>query len=222
LGVPQSRSGDDDDAEAEGPQSKSAALTNDELGDSVLVNEPILRETSRLSLLSLNLQLTMRGGIFLGYHAGPLNQNDSDYCYAGSKLEEDEDCGSRRRRLSQTFLKSVYWIVPLVHTGKVDEHQRASWTHMLERVASFERGELDLGQLVAALRSEYVEADPHDARIRSEFESMWAPIDDENELRTESWAPPEAANNDRLPELLRAFCSWVEQVLASDSTTDHR
>ncbi len=93
---------------------------------------------------------------------------------------------------------------------------------MVERVTSFERGELDLGQLVAALRSEYIEADPHDARIRSEFESMWALIDGENELRTESWAPPGSANDDRLRELLRAFCTWVEQVLAFDSTTDHR
>jgi hypothetical protein len=113
-------------------------------------------------------------------------------------------------------------IVPVMHTGEMDEHQRVSWTQMLERVTSFERGELDLGQLVAALRTEYIEADPHDARIRAEFEAMWSPIEGENELRTESWAPPGAANDDRLREVLRAFRTWVEQVLASDSTTDHR
>lgn len=76
---------------------------------------------------------------------------------------------------------------------------------MLERVSSFRRGDLDLGQLVDGLRSEYVEADPHDAQIRSEFEAMWSPIDGENELRTESWAPPGAANDVRLEEALRSL-----------------
>jgi hypothetical protein len=93
---------------------------------------------------------------------------------------------------------------------------------MLENVRSFQRGELGLGHLGTDIRAEYVEADPHEGRIRDEFEAKWSPIDAENELRTESWAPLGAASDDRLREVLGAFRTWVEQVLASDMTTDHQ
>jgi hypothetical protein len=93
---------------------------------------------------------------------------------------------------------------------------------MLGLVASYEKGEIDLTQLVAALRVEYTEADPHDAHIRDGFELKWVQIDGENELRTESWAPEGAASDPRLTEALDLFCGWVRSVLATDTTTDHR
>ena len=93
---------------------------------------------------------------------------------------------------------------------------------MLDQVAAFRRDELDLTHLVAGLRTEYVEADPHDAEVRTEFESMWVAIDGENELRTESWAPTVAASDDRLSEALDAFCSWVQQLLTADPSTEQR
>jgi len=92
---------------------------------------------------------------------------------------------------------------------------------MLGLVETFEQGDVDLTQLVAALRVEYVEADPHDPRIRDGFESKWVQIDSENELRTESWAPQGVASASRLTEALNLFCEWVRSVLASDATTDH-
>ena len=93
---------------------------------------------------------------------------------------------------------------------------------MLDQVAAFRCGELDLTHLVAGLRAEYVEADPHNAKVRTEFESKWVAMDAENELRTEPWAPRDAASDDRLSEALDAFCSWVQQLLTADSSSQHR
>jgi hypothetical protein len=93
---------------------------------------------------------------------------------------------------------------------------------MLEHVRSFQQDDADLGQLVTALRAEYVEADPHEARIRDEFEAKWSPMDGDNELRTETWAPPGAANDDHLQRILDEFSTWVQHVLDADSTTDHK
>jgi hypothetical protein len=82
------------------------------------------------------------------------------------------------------------------------------WQRMIERVDDFDIGEDDLGSLVRDLRGLFVEADPHDAEARSEFESHWSSIDAEHELRSEPWAPPGAASDDALARSLGAFRSW--------------
>jgi hypothetical protein len=128
------------------------------------------------------------------------------------------DVACARKRHEWSSVPSAF----VVHSGVVDQHQRDPWSRMLGLVATFERREVDLTRLVAALRVEYVEADPHDARIRDEFESKWVRIDGENELRTESWAPKGAANDSHLREALNLFCEWVRSVLAADPTNDHR
>ena len=92
---------------------------------------------------------------------------------------------------------------------------------MLDRVADFEQRGLDLGLLVRDLRGLFIEADPHDASIRSDFESKWSPIDAEYELRTESWAPAGAASDGNLANVLGRFRSWVEAVLAADTSSEH-
>jgi hypothetical protein len=75
----------------------------------------------------------------------------------------------------------------------VDDHQRSMWTRMLGAVNDFRAGGLSLGQLVSDVRGYFVEADPHGSTTRSDFELMWSPLDGEDELRTEPWAPPGAA-----------------------------
>ena len=92
---------------------------------------------------------------------------------------------------------------------------------MLSMVADYERHELNLGQLIQDLRGLYIEADPHDASVRSDFEAHWSPIDAQHELRTESWAPAGAASEEDLASALDRFSSWVEGVLAADTTTEH-
>jgi hypothetical protein len=79
----------------------------------------------------------------------------------------------------------------------------------------------DLSQLDTGLRAEYVEADRHDAEIRTEFESWWVAVDMESVLRTESWASS-AASVDRLSGALDAQLLGVQQVLTADSSTEHR
>ena len=95
------------------------------------------------------------------------------------------------------------------------------WARMLDRIVDFNLGNVDLKTLVSDLRGLYVEADPHDPTIRSEFEQMWGEIDMEMELRTEPWAPPGSASDERLSRGLEAFSDWVRRLLAADRGTGH-
>jgi len=69
---------------------------------------------------------------------------------------------------------------------------------MIAVVSQFREGSLGLGELGEDLRGLFVGADPHDAVTREDFESKWSPIDDEQDLRTEPWAPAGAANDANL------------------------
>ena len=80
---------------------------------------------------------------------------------------------------------------------------------------------LVVGQLVADLRGLYVEADPHDPRIRAEFEEHWSVLDGENELRTEPWAPVGAASDERLAGAIASFRSWADAVVTNDNSDQH-
>jgi hypothetical protein len=104
----------------------------------------------------------------------------------------------------------------------VDTHQRAMWESMLTEVDRFRSGDLSLGTLVDDLRGLYVEADPHEPRIRSDFEAVWSRIDGEHELRTEPWAPPGSASDAHLATYLDEFSAWVRSVLANDDSSEHR
>src|SRR5437899_3000201 len=96
------------------------------------------------------------------------------------------------------------------------------WESMLTEVDRFRVSEVPLGKLVDDLRGLYVEADPHDARVRTDFEGVWSRIDAENELRTEAWASPGSASDANLAKSLDEFTTWVRSVLSNDPTDDHR
>src|SRR3954466_601080 len=96
------------------------------------------------------------------------------------------------------------------------------WEAMLSEVERFRSGDLQLGTLVDDLRGLFVEADPHDMTVRSDFEFVWSPIDMEHESRTAGWAVPGSASDEFLARSLDAFTAWVRSVLASDSTSEHR
>jgi hypothetical protein len=95
------------------------------------------------------------------------------------------------------------------------------WMRIVERIDDYERDDGDLGKPVRDLRGLFVEADPHDPEIRSDFEEYWSPIDAEHELRTEPWAPAGAANDEKLSASLDAFKSWVLAVLLADPSDEH-
>ncbi|MGH3187625.1 MAG: hypothetical protein ACRDOL_10255 [Streptosporangiaceae bacterium] len=92
---------------------------------------------------------------------------------------------------------------------------------MLDLIGAHRAGRLDLRTLVEGLRGLYVEADPHDAGIRDQFEAMWSPLDTEYELRTEPWAPAHSDSDDALGVALSAMTEWVTAVLAADPTLGH-
>ena len=91
----------------------------------------------------------------------------------------------------------------------------------MKGVDDFRVGTTDLGKLVQDLRGLYVEADPHDPAVRSGFEAVWSPIDGQNELRTEAWAPAGASTEESLASVLKVFTSFVEELLAADTGPEH-
>jgi hypothetical protein len=103
----------------------------------------------------------------------------------------------------------------------MDQHQRDMWHQMVTEVERCESGDLPLGELVADLRGLYVEADPHDPALRSDFEAAWGRIKGQHELRTEPWAPVGSAREENLLAALSGYREWVERVIAADSTDEH-
>jgi len=95
------------------------------------------------------------------------------------------------------------------------------WQRMIDKTIDYENGRIELGALVAELRALFVEADPHDQTIRSDFEEHWAPIDMEHETRTEPWAPAGAANDAALARSLASFRDWVSTVVLADPSDEH-
>ena len=85
---------------------------------------------------------------------------------------------------------------------------------MIDRLDSYESGEIDLAKLVEDLRGLFEAADIHDRQLRDEFELNWIRVDSELELRTEPWAPPGSASDASLREALASFRTWVSAVLA--------
>lgn len=103
----------------------------------------------------------------------------------------------------------------------VDDHQRAMWTRMLDRLLAFETDEIDLTKLVRDLRGLFVEADPHAAHLRDDFELHWIELDMNDELRTQTWAPPGAYDKARVHRGIDAFRDWVAHSVLADSSSDH-
>jgi hypothetical protein len=108
-----------------------------------------------------------------------------------------------------------------MHAAAMDDHQRAMWYRMLDRIEGYRRGELSLARLVDDLHGLVVEADPHVPAIRDHFESIWQRLDGELELRTEPWAPPGAANDVALAGYLDDLQSWVATSVLSDPSDVH-
>ena len=105
--------------------------------------------------------------------------------------------------------------------ARVDDHQRAMWNGMLERVRSFENDEIDLTKLVDDLRGLIIEAGPDAADIRDHFELCWSELDMIDELRTQPWAPSGSYDEARLQRGIEALRNWVTTAVLTDSTTDH-
>jgi hypothetical protein len=96
------------------------------------------------------------------------------------------------------------------------------WRQMLDRLDAFERDDVTLRRLVSDLRGLYVEADPHDPSVRTNFERAWSSLDAEHELRTETWAPSGAASEEGLRGALDDFRFFLNGVLSGDWDGEHR
>jgi hypothetical protein len=101
----------------------------------------------------------------------------------------------------------------------VDEHQRRVVIQMLDEVARYRSGDIALSRLVPNLRGLMSASDFRAQKLIDDFWLHEAPIDGELELRTQEWAPPGLASDERLDEALDAFVRWVNALLADPDPT---
>jgi hypothetical protein len=94
----------------------------------------------------------------------------------------------------------------------MDDHQRGLFGRMLDHIDAYESGRLPLPKLVQDLRGLFDAANPRELSVRDHFEDLWSVIDGESELRTEPWAPPGAADDQRLAATLGALRNWAASV----------
>ncbi|MEM9891313.1 MAG: hypothetical protein AAF962_10670 [Actinomycetota bacterium] len=93
---------------------------------------------------------------------------------------------------------------------------------MLLRIDDFEAGKLSSGRLLDDLRGLFIEADPHSAEVRDQFEEYWSEVDREHELQTEAWSPTGgAASAQNLASQLGPLRLWIEAFLNSDTGDEH-
>lgn len=92
------------------------------------------------------------------------------------------------------------------------------WNRMIARVGKFRQGEMSLARLVDDLRGLYVERILMIRLSATPFEQHWSIIDSELEIRTEPWASPGAASEQRLTEALVDFESWVQGLLVTSGS----
>ncbi|MEU9890929.1 hypothetical protein [Sphaerisporangium sp. NPDC051011] len=100
----------------------------------------------------------------------------------------------------------------------VEDYQRAFIGRMVERLDAYAVGEVTLPKLVEDLRGLFEIVDPREWSIRDAFEDLWAELDAECDLRTESWAPPGSADDVHLRRSIDALRSWASRVAAGASS----
>lgn len=96
----------------------------------------------------------------------------------------------------------------------MEGHQRRVWEQMLRTLDEYEMGTLTLARLVEDLPGYLAAADMKKRDIIDGFWDVFSPIEGEHELRTEPWAPPNSASDERLAEAVRRFRAWATGVLA--------
>jgi hypothetical protein len=100
----------------------------------------------------------------------------------------------------------------------MDEHQRRVWGRVADQLDAYDTGELALGQLISNLQGLLGAADIHDQGLIEQFWDHLTPIDGEHELRTEPWAPPGTASDQRLTQALTDFRAWATTLLKDPDT----
>ena len=88
---------------------------------------------------------------------------------------------------------------------------------MVGEIDEFRAGRLSLARLVENTRGLFSAADVSDRQIREDFEAVWACVDGELELRTESWSRPEWISDSDLDAALTDLRNWASQVSSSES-----
>lgn len=106
------------------------------------------------------------------------------------------------------------------HDDAVEEYQRRIWKQMIDTVDGYRSGRLPLSTLVADLPGFVEAAELHDRTLLNGFWGVFSEIDAEFELRTEPWAPPGLASDDRLAAAIDRFRDWALGVL--DRASDQR
>jgi hypothetical protein len=89
---------------------------------------------------------------------------------------------------------------------------------MIAEVDAYLADEIPLEGLADNLRGLVAASDLKDVKLEREWWEHFYPIDMELELRTEAWAPPGSASDERLSNALADFRAWVVEVLSKTSS----
>jgi hypothetical protein len=99
----------------------------------------------------------------------------------------------------------------------VDSQQAGLVEQMVDQVTVHREGGLDIKRLAANLRGLFDATGIRSPELRDEFQALWGEIDMKAELRTEPWAPPGAASDERLDAALDSLVIWAgDAVRRSD------
>jgi hypothetical protein len=100
----------------------------------------------------------------------------------------------------------------------VEQWQAELIGRIVERVDACRAGQISLARLVEDSRGLFDAADISDNAQRAEFESVWAPVSGELDLRGMDWTAPGWISDDRLGVALDELRSWATRVAASASS----
>ena len=96
--------------------------------------------------------------------------------------------------------------------GFVESWQGELVGRIVDQVDEYTAGRRDLHKLVEDTRGLFDAADVSDNEIRGQFESVWAPISGQLELRTEDWSKTEWVSDEELAAALAELRSWAAKV----------
>ncbi|MEU9886898.1 hypothetical protein [Sphaerisporangium sp. NPDC051011] len=87
---------------------------------------------------------------------------------------------------------------------------------MVERIDLYREGGLSLPKLVADLRGLFDASGLRGWAESDAFYDLWVDLDSESDIRTETWAPPDSADDARLAAALDGLRAWATTTASKD------
>jgi hypothetical protein len=103
---------------------------------------------------------------------------------------------------------------------RMEPWQAALIGRIVDEIDTFNAGRISLPKLVENSRGLFEAADISDNETRMAFESVWAAVDAQDELRTEAWSRPEWVSDQALNDAVSDLRVWASAVSVSGRSPD--